>query len=448
MIAYVIIFLPALVCLFWAVMHTVISPRTSTYGIVLALILDAMVFFFLDACYMHPGVSVNTMLFVGLLGSFVTPCMVPLMALYIERLSKGSVYHPLQAIWVVVPAVLFTAAIVIFMVSDPSKIKTLIDGFYSEGWISVRPYRGKPEYIYFFCTELIVRAVLILEVLALIFIVFRILKREKFKLKDITDFWWKGKRIELSKIQIKNIAVLIILMSTKFVVFRGDVRINLWYITVQDILISIYVFKFCYLGLFGTVKTLKLSEIKNSFIYNLNENNRDRVLFESIENLIDNLDEYKLLKIREKIGHSLNIEEEVPENVTKDNAKIAKHLVEVNAENMEEGSLMAKFHHLMIEEQAFLQPRLSLDDVAEQLNSNKTYVSKLVNNSYNLGFPELVNTLRIDYAEQYIVNHREAKQDEIASACGFLSASSFNTIFKKVTGMTPKFWIASIDKKR
>ena len=86
--------------------------------------------------------------------------------------------------------------------------------------------------------------------------------------------------------------------------------------------------------------------------------------------------------------------------------------------------------------------------MAEQLSSNKTYVSKLVNNNYNLGFPELINTLRINYAEQYIINHREARQDEIATACGFLSASSFNTIFKKVKGITPKVWIASIDKRR
>jgi len=424
------------------------SSRTSTYGILLALILDAMTFYFLDACYNHPGVGVDTILIVGLIGTFVTPCLVPLIALYLERISKGSVYHPIQTIWVVIPAVLFTAAIVIFMVSDPNKIKELIDGFYSEGWVFIRPYRGRPEYIYFCCTELVTRAALILEVIALIIILIRIMMKNHFRIKDLTAFWWKGKSIDVSKLQIKNIAALTILMSAKFIVFRGDVRVNLWYLDSLAVLLSIYIFKFCYIGMFGTVKTIKLSEIKNSFIYNLNENNRDQILAENIQNLIENLDEEKLKKIREKIGFSLNIVDEHPENIEKGSARTARHLLDAPIENMEEGSLMAKFHHLMIEEKAFLQPRLSLDEVADQLNSNKTYVSKLVNNSYNLGFPELVNTLRIDYAQQYIVNHREAKQDEIASACGFLSASSFNTIFKKVTGMTPKFWIASIDKHR
>ena len=51
----------------------------------------------------------------------------------------------------------------------------------------------------------------------------------------------------------------------------------------------------------------------------------------------------------------------------------------------------------------------------------------------------------MDYAEQYIVAHRDAKQAEIATACGFISASSFNNTFKKVTGMTPKIWLATFD---
>lgn len=100
---------------------------------------------------------------------------------------------------------------------------------------------------------------------------------------------------------------------------------------------------------------------------------------------------------------------------------------------------------MMLHEQAFLEPGLTLIDVAERLHSNKTYVSRLVNNTYNLAFPDLINTLRVDYAEQYIVAHRDAKQAEIATACGFISASSFNNTFKKVTGMTPKIWLATFD---
>ena len=72
------------------------------------------------------------------------------------------------------------------------------------------------------------------------------------------------------------------------------------------------------------------------------------------------------------------------------------------AKSWEEDELFKRFQHVMLEEKVFLQPRLTLNDVADMLETNTTYVSKMVNNAYNLGFPELVNTLRIDYAEQFI----------------------------------------------
>ena len=109
---------------------------------------------------------------------------------------------------------------------------------------------------------------------------------------------------------------------------------------------------------------------------------------------------------------------------------------------------MAAFRRAMLEDKLFLQPKLTLDDVAEYLGSNKSYVSRLVNTVFNVSFPELVNTLRVDYAEQYILDHRGARQDEIAAKSGFLSASSFNNTFKKIAGMTPKIWLSYIDRQR
>ena len=69
-------------------------------------------------------------------------------------------------------------------------------------------------------------------------------------------------------------------------------------------------------------------------------------------------------------------------------------------------------------------------------------LSKMVNKTYNLGFPEVLNIMRVDYAGEYIRSHPAATQEEIAKACGFVSASSFNSTFKRITGFTPKVWAA------
>lgn len=99
----------------------------------------------------------------------------------------------------------------------------------------------------------------------------------------------------------------------------------------------------------------------------------------------------------------------------------------------------------MQQERLYLQPSLTLSDVAERLHTNKTYVSKMVNQTYKMGFPELLNILRVDYAQRYIRSHPDAWQEEIAKACGFLSASSFNSTFKRISGFTPKVWTARKD---
>lgn len=111
----------------------------------------------------------------------------------------------------------------------------------------------------------------------------------------------------------------------------------------------------------------------------------------------------------------------------------------------DDDSLLARFQTLLVEERIFLQPQLTLDVVAERLHTNKTYVSRMVNDHYKVSFPELVSTLRVDFAEEYILRHRDARQEEVAAACGFVSASSFNNTFKKVTGMPPRQWVTSWD---
>ena len=169
-----------------------------------------------------------------------------------------------------------------------------------------------------------------------------------------------------------------------------------------------------------------------------------------ISDLVEDAETEALKRIQGKIGESLDVEA-----VSRGDVILEKHLAAdifaAVANAWDDGGLLSRFQQLMFRDRKFLQPGLTLADVADALNTNKTYVSKMVNNTYNLGFPELLNTLRIDYAEEYILHHRDARQDEIAKACGFVSASTFNIIFKKVTGVTPKVWIASqspsIDKQ-
>lgn len=118
-------------------------------------------------------------------------------------------------------------------------------------------------------------------------------------------------------------------------------------------------------------------------------------------------------------------------------------IADVHQSMADEESLRIRFEDLIVTEQLFLKQGIRISDIATMLETNRTYVSRLVNNTYNMSFSDYMNTLRIDYAEQYLMHHRDAKQSDIAQACGFPNAPAFNNVFKKITGVTPKVWLAT-----
>ena len=212
------------------------------------------------------------------------------------------------------------------------------------------------------------------------------------------------------------------------------------------LLLGVLLYLFCYIALFGAKRTISLTEMQNAWRYNYDEASKQSVVEKMLTELLDDAEEEALIRIQMRIGENLHLDQ-LRATETIEEPEMAQQIFSSVAESWEEDDLFKRFQCLLLDEKIFLHPRLSLVDVADRLNSNTSYVSKMINNAYNLSFPELINTLRIDYAEQYILSNRDAKQTEIAEKCGFLSASSFNTIFKRVTGVTPKIWMASADRQ-
>ena len=62
--------------------------------------------------------------------------------------------------------------------------------------------------------------------------------------------------------------------------------------------------------------------------------------------------------------------------------------------------IMESFRQVMISEQGFLNPSMTIDEISKKLNTNRTYVSKLVNIYYGVPFRDYLNNLRLDYAKQ------------------------------------------------
>jgi len=75
----------------------------------------------------------------------------------------------------------------------------------------------------------------------------------------------------------------------------------------------------------------------------------------------------------------------------------------------------------------------------QPLRTNRTYLSKLINEDFNLSFSDFINQYRVTYACELIMQDKQDRfsQTFIAEQSGFGSLSSFNRAFKKEMGVTP-----------
>ena len=93
----------------------------------------------------------------------------------------------------------------------------------------------------------------------------------------------------------------------------------------------------------------------------------------------------------------------------------------------------------MKEEEPFLDASLTLNTLAEETNISSRELSILINHYLNKHFFDFVNEYRIEKAKELLTSPERKSHTvlEILFEVGFNSKSSFNTAFKKLTGLTP-----------
>jgi AraC-like DNA-binding protein len=93
----------------------------------------------------------------------------------------------------------------------------------------------------------------------------------------------------------------------------------------------------------------------------------------------------------------------------------------------------------LINKKQFLDPTLTLDKLAMNLNLSKSYLSRLINTELEISFNDYLNKLRVEQAKEYLKNPEFSNYTLVAIGleAGFNSKSTFNNAFKKVTKITP-----------
>jgi len=102
-----------------------------------------------------------------------------------------------------------------------------------------------------------------------------------------------------------------------------------------------------------------------------------------------------------------------------------------------------KLESFMRREQPFLEPQLSLRQLAQMIDLHPNYLSQLLNERIGLNFSEYINGYRLDSFKNSVQNPKNQHLTLLGLALdsGFSSKTVFNTFFKKQMGMTPReYW--------
>ncbi len=108
--------------------------------------------------------------------------------------------------------------------------------------------------------------------------------------------------------------------------------------------------------------------------------------------------------------------------------------------------LKEKLLMLLDQEKVYLQNDITLQKLADYLDTTRNNASQIINEHFDLNFFELINTYRIKEAKEILKNEKSKNLNliEVAYEVGFNNKVTFNKSFKKYNHTTPSEYVKSL----
>jgi len=103
---------------------------------------------------------------------------------------------------------------------------------------------------------------------------------------------------------------------------------------------------------------------------------------------------------------------------------------------------------LLDQNKLYKNPEFNLAMLSKELNTNRSYISKAINEGGNKSFIEFINDYRIAESKRLLCN-MDIKQitiEAVGKEAGFNSKSTFFRVFKTNTGVTPSFFLNNLNE--
>ena len=92
------------------------------------------------------------------------------------------------------------------------------------------------------------------------------------------------------------------------------------------------------------------------------------------------------------------------------------------------------------EEERFKQSGLTIEQLATDIGTNRTYLSSYINSVYKCTFREWIVGLRIEAAKQILRSDKNISIVQLAETVGFASSAHFSRLFSQHEGVAPTRW--------
>ena len=387
--------MPAFVILFWLVLFFLDDNKTKAKSFLILFLSVVLINYTIHWCYFNHNYKIYY-----ILENFwiITSLSVyPLYFYYIRYLTKDIEIN-YKWVWILIPAfglALFSA--IIYTLMSPQEI----DIFIHEILYHDRPQ--SQEYSTLINLQLlrmdIFKIIFTIEVLLATFYGLRYIKQFN---KKVMAFYSDVQHREVSNIRFTLLFLLITaIVSSVSNIFGKDFFFdNPYLLAIPSIAHSVALFGVSYAGYRQTFSVREL-----------------------MQDQIPHCDNEPHLE-EEKDDCTDTIEKQ------KDDSELLGSLYDELYERMD---------YLLKEEQIFRNSDLRLNDLASLLGTNRTYVSRLINNKEQSNFCDYINNHRVTYAKK-LLSSQESEQmtlEDIGLEAGFSSQSSFYRVFTNIEGTTP-----------
>ena len=98
--------------------------------------------------------------------------------------------------------------------------------------------------------------------------------------------------------------------------------------------------------------------------------------------------------------------------------------------------IMSSIHAVVEEQQAYLEPHLTIQEVADRCGYSRSYIADIIKSEYG-GFFDFINSFRLNHVTLYLQEHPNATIQEAAEASGFSSRQAYYNVKSRLEKAVP-----------